>query len=383
MPQYTHGVEPIGVYIDDERVLRIYLGDELVYDDTGATVVNLRPAYAVGSAPAPTVGRGARIALPAAEAVGSAPTPELRHGARLDIGPAVSESAAPAPVAAAGATVALDPAVSHSTAPAISVGETVVDLGPAVATVAAPLIEVSAGATVALDAARSTSTAPAPAVRAGATVSLGPARSAGTAPVGEVLLAVEYSDNFDRANGALGANWATMGTWPPPVINGNKAQGGTTAPTSQGRAYAARYASALRGDTQEVEFIVVNPTGTAALNIGGGAFVRANSTGDRVDLIVTNNSVHLMTRIGSNTVDQAAATGLPTIAAGTAFKLRCVGNVYTGYRAGVQVVQWTDSSGLIAIGSGTRHAGVLCVEQKNQLGSPSWGWAIDNWVARG
>ncbi|NEW40764.1 hypothetical protein GV794_01830 [Nocardia cyriacigeorgica] len=198
-----------------------------------------------------------------------------------------------------------------------------------------------------------------------------------------MLLAVEYGDNFDRANGGLGANWAVMGTWSQPVINGNKAQGGTTAPTSQGRVYTARYVSPLRGDTQEVEFAVANPTGTAALGIGGGGFVRANSTGDRVDLIVTNNSVHIMTRVGSNTVDQASATGLPAIAAGTVFKLRCVGNVYTGYRAGVQVVQWTDTGGVIAIGSGTRYSGVVCVEQKNQLAQSSWGWAIDNWSTRG
>ncbi|TLF57010.1 hypothetical protein [Nocardia cyriacigeorgica] len=200
--------------------------------------------------------------------------------------------------------------------------------------------------------------------------------------MGEVLLAVEYSDNFDRANGALGANWAAMGAWPPAVINGTRLSAERPLQTiSAGRLRPATFRRC--GPTRKKSNSSLSHRLAPALSIGGDGFVRANSTGDRVDLIVADTAVHIMTRIGSNTVIQATASGLPAIASGTVFKLRAVGNVYTGYRAGVQVVQWTDTGGLIAIGSGTRYAGVICIEQKNQLGTPSRGWAIDNWIARG
>lgn len=188
-----------------------------------------------------------------------------------------------------------------------------------------------------------------------------------------------YSDDLNRANGGLGSNWVTLTN--APVINTNKAQGGTTGPNNAATIYAARWTSALLTDTQRVDCTVQTPTGTAALGLGSGPIVRCDSSGNRVEALCTNNSVHIFTRISGTGTQRAQQTGL-TINSGTAVGLTAVGNVYSIYLAGsgTPTLTWTDSGNLITIGSTTRYVGFVSIAQKDIGGNPSYGYAIDDWV---
>lgn len=191
---------------------------------------------------------------------------------------------------------------------------------------------------------------------------------------------ITYNDNFNRSNGALGANWVTIGSHGP-VVSSNRAQAGTSGPSNAGTVYVARYTSPVFGDGQKADCNVVTPTGTSALGLGGGVMVRANTSGDRVEALVTSNSAHIFTRIGGTATERAVQTGL-SVSSGTALRLTAIGNLYSLYLAGsgTPTTTWTDSGGVIDIDSSTRYVGIVCIAQKDIGGNSSYGYAIDDWA---
>lgn len=64
--------------------------------------------------------------------------------------------------------------------------------------------------------------------------------------------------------------------------------------------------------------------------------------------------------------------------------MTAVGNVYSVYinGSGTAAATWTDTGGLIAIGSGTRGVGVLTVGSTNAINQTTRGYAIDSWTAQ-
>lgn len=340
------------------------------------------PAQATSVALVPQIAAGAGISLPIAAAAASALTPTVQAVEAGEILLPTAHAVAQAHVP----TVAVVAIIAPPTATAVS--EALVPIITASGVVAPPVasasadalpISVAAGASVAAPRAQATASALLPTVGGGASVSLPTATATATAPGATASTGVTYTDNFNRANGALGSNWTTLTA--APVINTNKAQGGTSGPNSAATIYAARYTTAVLTDTQRAECIVVTPTGTAALGLGAGPIVRCDSSGNRVEALVTSNSAHIFTRIGGTATQRAQQTGL-TIASGTAVKLTAVGNVYSLYLAGsgTPTVTWTDSGNVITIGSTTRYVGFVSIAQKDGFGNATYAYAIDDWV---
>ena len=193
---------------------------------------------------------------------------------------------------------------------------------------------------------------------------------------------VTYSDNFNRANGALGSNWVTIAE--TPLIVSNQAQGGTTGAINTYTQFRARWTNAVLTDTQEVSGTVGTPSTAATPALAGGLILRCNSSGDHVSASITNTAVYIVTRT-SGTDTQQATTGSLTIPAGTAVRFTAVGNVYRIYLNGsaTPTATWTDSGNLIAIGSGTRYVGLFTSAHKNFIGTTDqFGYCIDNWVGK-
>lgn len=190
-----------------------------------------------------------------------------------------------------------------------------------------------------------------------------------------VKVGVSLSDDFNRANGALGANWTAIGT--APTIVTNRAQAGTPGFNST-VFYAARHVTALNGDTQEVTFVPIAATANAAATVGGGAFLRCDSSGNRVEVAITSTQVIIGTRISGTATNRATAssTGTPSV------RMTAVGTLYSAYLngSGTPAVTWTDSGGLVSIGSGNRYAGIVTATI-DSFGSVSRGWSIDSWTA--
>lgn len=197
----------------------------------------------------------------------------------------------------------------------------------------------------------------------------------GTASAVAVKVGVSLSDDFNRANGALGANWTAIGT--APTIVTNRAQAGTPGFNST-VFYAARHVTVLNGDTQEVTFVPIAATANAAATVGGGAFLRCDSSGNRVEVAITSTQVIIGTRISGTATNRAtaASTGTPSV------RMTAVGTLYSAYLngSGTPAVTWTDSGGLVSIGSGNRYAGIVTAAI-DSFGSVSRGWSIDSWTA--
>lgn len=197
-----------------------------------------------------------------------------------------------------------------------------------------------------------------------------------------VFTGAQYSDDFDRANGPLGANWVTLGSFAP-VIDGNKAQAGTSGPSNTGTVYPARWAQPVATDTHEVSCVVITPATAPNLQRGGGVFVRCDSAGNRVEALVSDTDAYIFTRIGGTLTQRATIPA--AIPSGTALRIRASGNVYSVYLAGssTPALTWTDTGGAISIGANNRYVGILTAGTENFSGTPTgYGYAIDNWVGK-
>lgn len=187
---------------------------------------------------------------------------------------------------------------------------------------------------------------------------------------------VSLSDDFNRANGALGANWTAIGT--APTIITNRAEAGTPG-VNQTVVYAARHVTPLSSDTQEVTWTPIAATLGSTTSLGGAAFLRSTSGGDRVEVAITNTQVIINTRIGGTSTSRATASA----SSPTSVRMTAVGNVYSAYLngSGTAAVTWTDSGNVITIGSTTRYVGIVCVANTNFARSTTRGWSVDAWSA--
>lgn len=187
---------------------------------------------------------------------------------------------------------------------------------------------------------------------------------------------VSLSDDFNRSNGALGANWTAIGT--APTIVTNRAEAGTPGLNTT-VVYAARHNTPLGSDTQEVIWNPITATAGSSTSLGGAAFLRSTSGGDRVEVAITNTQVIINTRIGGTSTSRATASA----SSPTSVRMTAVGNVYSAYLngSGTAAVTWTDSGNVITIGSTTRYVGIVCVANTNFASSTTRGWSVDAWSA--
>lgn len=172
-----------------------------------------------------------------------------------------------------------------------------------------------------------------------------------------------YADDYNRANGAIGANYSTD-TGQPCVISGNKLQ---ITPQGSGSG-AATYVNTWRGggndgrvctDNHELRaqltpssyalatnnpFLLLiagsDTTYTSGVNVVFGGY----SGGSTPSVIQTGSGSTYTTRVSTT-------TQVPTNAL-VAFRRR--GNVFTVFVNGAQFLTWTDSGGIVPIGASQR-----------------------------
>ncbi|MCC3311547.1 hypothetical protein [Nocardia africana] len=299
-------------------------------------------------------------------------------GSGAVLAPAVGVGSAPPPVLSSAVTIPLSTATGIGTAPAPNIGEVVLTLSPALGSGSAPAPSVGGGAAVTLSAAAGVGRAPTPSVAAGVTIALAPATGSGSAPAPDFASGITVTDDFNRADGGLGANWTTIGA-NAPVIASNRAQAGTPG-IGQTLAYIARHNTALTTDTQEVVFVPIAATVGPTPAQGAGAFLRSTSAGNFVCVSVTDTQAFINTYI-SGTFTNRATSG--TISAPTSVRFTAVGNVYSVYINGsaTAAVTWTDSGALIGIGSSNRYFGLFSNAVYSFSGG-NRGYAIDSIIAR-
>lgn len=388
------GVSPMGAYLGDLALSGIYLGDILVWE-LGLPVMVYPPSIsAVATVPEHSITAGQNITVVPATATATVPAPSL--AIVVDLPPAVAVATVPAPQIRRGATVSAVPAVATAVIPAPTVEViTLIDAVPAIAGAVVPVPTIIIGVApppaiatavvptpelrLVVDAVAAVGTAvvPAPVIAAGATIAAVPAVATGVVPEPTVRTLIQLADTFNRADGAIGSDWT--GAITAPVIATNRAQAATP-PTSTTTVYGAKHVTALTSDSQEVTFVPIAPTTGSALGLGGGAFLRCAASGDRVEVAVTNTQAVISTRIGGTGTSRATVS----ISTPTAVRMTAIGNVYSVYinGSGTPAATWTDSGGLIAIGSGTRGVGIVCVGSTNAINQTTRGYAIDSWTAQ-
>jgi hypothetical protein len=148
--------------------------------------------------------------------------------------------------------------------------------------------------------------------------------------------AATVSDNFNRANGGLGANWTTVsGTSAPQVVN-NTAQPGTP-----GTLNSAYWSANTFGGNQYAAASFPSSSGS---NYGPAIAVRLSSSkGYMLWYGNTANTVSIWRMDSSSSWVQLKASAKLTISATDAWQLQAVGSTLTGYQNGKQVVTTTDT----------------------------------------
>ncbi len=145
------------------------------------------------------------------------------------------------------------------------------------------------------------------------------------------------SDNFNRANGGLGANWTTFGTDPAPTITNNQIQGNTAAMQQ-----TAFWSANTFGPDQSSTATYTGTTGNDP-NAGVGVLVRLTSatTGYRCEWF--NGTVYLQKYPGTSTLT-TLTTGASSLTNSDTIKMTATGTTLTCLKNGVSVVSTTDST---------------------------------------
>lgn len=376
------GVAPVDITLGDRNVLRITLGDRLIWDGTTPVTIVAPLLRARLAMPAPALGVGVRSAAPPLAAAISAPAPEIRTGAGIAAPAAVLVAEAPAPALSVGVTVEVPPMGIAVSVPAPAVGETVVEPPPMgiAASVPAPIVATSV--TAVNNPFEAAVTVPQPDIAAGVTVATPPLAAAIGMPAPEVMLGVTYGDDFNRA--ALGGNWPVIGSLAPVIAGGDRVQAGTGGAINTTSAYVARYIDPVTSDNHRSSAVLVAPSGSANLNLGVGLWVRGTSGGDRVEAVITPSAVTVFTKTGGSggtSTSRHTQSGL-SIGTGSLAELVAIGSTYTVYINGAAVASWTDSGGVIPIDASHRHVGIAPMSNRNFSSSYTYGWALDDWIGR-
>jgi hypothetical protein len=185
------------------------------------------------------------------------------------------------------------------------------------------------------------------------------------------------TDSFPT-NGTLGAPWNSYSdnaTYMPEVASGAwRLSNNSTDGTNYGYSI---HSTQLAGDNALVQATITttNNTWPSWLSLA------SDSNGqNRVNLRWTNTTIDLLRVISG--VDQSvlATVGSQTQTAGNTFALTRLGNVFTAYVNGTQVLTYTDSSAVIPKGSGHRYVGLGGTRRRAAFVS-SWSPNLDNFIA--
>lgn len=169
----------------------------------------------------------------------------------------------------------------------------------------------------------------------------------------------EYYDDFNRANGALGARWLGSAQ---PTINTNAAQNSTSSGNTPQFTY---YDSQLGTDSYSITTTVKLPVGTNRSTttytylIGRCASAADQTGGTSIVLVFAGAAMSsgLYTYNGSALSLISGQTISAAWSAGQTAELRIIENEYSVYHAGALILAWTDTTNLIPRGAGRRGFG--------------------------
>lgn len=149
--------------------------------------------------------------------------------------------------------------------------------------------------------------------------------------------AVTVSDDFNRADGALGSNWTTMsGTQAPQIASDELTASSDAVPN------AAYWSANTFSNSQ---FAQASMPSVPGANFGPGIGVRfANSRGYFLWYGNSSDTVSIWRMDNPGSWTQIAASGSLTITNTDVWRIEAVGNTITGYQNGNQVVQVTDAT---------------------------------------
>jgi hypothetical protein len=184
-------------------------------------------------------------------------------------------------------------------------------------------------------------------------------------------LASNVSDNFDRADGALGSNWTTVsGTAAPRIVSDNLRAGTASALNS------AYWSTSTFGNDQFAQAILPDSSGT---QYGPGIAVRLSSTKGYFLWYGNSPDTVSLWRMGSSSSwTQLKQSGPLTVARSTdVWGIQAVGSTVSGYQNGKLVVQATDTD----IKSGS--PGVWLYNSSNQIDNWSGGDAATHSIGGG
>ncbi|MGW4123634.1 DUF7257 domain-containing protein [Nocardia sp. NPDC004711] len=407
-----NGVAPLNVFLGDQPVSRVYLGDILVWEKGMPVPVYLPAARAVATVVAPSLAAGQNLTVTPAVATGALPVPGLVVA--VTVPAAVATATVPAPVASSSATVTVPPAVAAATVPPPTIAiftEVRVPAAAAAAVVAAPMtgvgVTVPAAVAVAVAAAPTTAVrvqaaaatasavVPAPVVLADRTIAAVPAVATATVPAPTIKIFPR--DDFNRADAAtLGSDWRVDINAQPRIATNRaemKAMGFNDAEAGNWVSYQAGANSGrFAGDNYSVRAQLIAPTTTLATdNVMGVILAVADTFGSGVMCMFvgsTGNGCAIVTQSGSpptsgianggqtgQTLRVTTGTGL---AATDLIEFQRVGNVFTAYRNGTSFLTWTDTGAVVSSGATNRRWGFV-VEGNNKFAGDYRSIAID-WI---
>src|ERR1700753_458812 len=149
--------------------------------------------------------------------------------------------------------------------------------------------------------------------------------------------AATVSDNFDRANGALGSNWTTTPGTAAPQISGNTLHAGTASSLN-----SAYWSASTFGSDQFSQGTLPASSGG---NYGPGLAVRLSGTkGYFLWYGNSGNTVSLWRMDSASSWTQLKASSTLTVTPATdVWMIQAVGSTISGYQNGNLVVQATDT----------------------------------------
>jgi esterase/lipase superfamily enzyme len=154
--------------------------------------------------------------------------------------------------------------------------------------------------------------------------------------VAPAAFAATVSDDFSRADGALGANWTTVPGTAAPAIVSNRVQPGTA-----GQLNSAYWSADTFGADQFAQATLPNSSGS---QYGPGIAVRLNgATGYFLWYGNSAGVVSLWRMDGSSSWTLLASSSALSVAATDVWRIEAVGSTLTGFQNGTQVVRATDT----------------------------------------
>lgn len=161
-----------------------------------------------------------------------------------------------------------------------------------------------------------------------------------------------FNDDFNRANGSLGANWTNGNGTPPQITSNAAAMSGTT-----DGLYPSKYNSSVNTNSYFVQATCVNPT-----SVSSGIIIRLPASGWTIYVILFCGNAS--SAIGTANTSAGGGytnrtTGGPSYANGDTIRIECVNNVYTAKKNGSTTISWTDSGNLVPVAATNRTGGLI------------------------